>query len=398
MGKLLFSARQRIRRWKSIAGALHLFSVFGFVICIVWALPIVASKSELQVTQELRTQQESRQLLLEALDRLVRYQHYFHEIHGRFTRDISRLSLPSRLAGGDLDQLHRAYEISVIEVHPKKFLLLATGVKNTDRVTVDESHRLNANFVAPPPMRAYLLEEADRMLNLRSQGKEPQPGIFTRYWQLERSPEDQGWIAIGVRKPVVGERREFQADRALASIFAAVSERVKSKMGGSASPLGPEKDQADEADGDLEPESPRAQLFKEVLTPSDVQEWLESARLAQHVHMREHGRYAKKWENLDDVSDYRFAERMKVAKNVRVHPISLQADASDFQLTLEGTSGDMMGEQFLMDRSGAMRQVRYTEALIHQLQEGTNILESTFHFQINPIMDDAGRPTAPKQP
>lgn len=372
------------------------------MLCVLWALPFVVSKSDMQASQEWRARQESRQMLVEALDRLVRYQHYFHDIHGRFTRDIARLSLPNRLASGDLEQLRRNFEISVIEVQPKRFLLLATGVSNTDRVTVDESHRLNANFVVPPPTRAYLLEEADRMLNLKAQGMAPQDGIYSSYWQLEKAPEDQSWVAMGVRQPVVGERRDFQGERALASIFAQVSEQVKNKMGGVAStvkdstPAKTAEQEEEEALAALE--APKANMFKEVLAASDVQEWLERARLAQHVHMRELGRYARKWENLDGVSDYHFTERMKVAKNIRVHPIALSADASDFQLTLEGTSGDMMGEQYLMDRSGSMRQVRYTEALIHQLQEGTNILENTFHFQINPIVEDSARSVVPKQP
>jgi hypothetical protein len=401
MTNKLFSARQRIRRWKSVAGGLHLFSMAGFVLVMLWALPIVASKSELQLTQELRNRQEIRQTLIEALDRLVRYQHYFHDIHGRFTRDIARLSLPARLASGDLETLRRHYEISVIEVQPKRFLLMATGVKNTDRVTVDESARLNANFVVPPPTKAYLLEEADRMLGLRALGVPAQEGIYASYWQVEKAPEGTDWVAIGTRRPVLGERRELEGDRALASIFAAVSERVKTKMGGVTTVFGEKKPQtAEEAEAEAEAElaGPKPILFKDVLQPSDVQEWLETARLAQHVHMREHGRYAKKWEQLDNVSDYHFTERMKVAKNIRVHPISLTPDFSDFQLTLEGTSGDLMGEQFLMDKAGSMRQVRYTEALIHQLQEGTKILENTFHFQINPIVEDTARSGAPKQP
>lgn len=399
MGKALFSARQRIRRWKAIAGGLHLLSMAGFVAVILWALPIVASKSGVQLTAELRARQENRQTLIEALDRLVRYQHYFHDIHGRFTRDIARLSLPARLASGDLETLRRNYEISVVEVQPKRFLLQATGIKSTDRVTVDESSRLNANFVVPPPTKAYLLEEADRMLGLRAQGLSPQEGIYDSYWVIEKASEGSDWVATGLRSPVMGERRELEGDRALASIFAAVSERVKTKMGGVTSAFGDKKPHAAEENEEAEAElaGPKPILFKDVLQPSDVQEWLETARLAQHVHLREHGRYAKKWEQLDNVSDYHFSERMKVAKNVRVHPISLASDFSDFTLTLEGTSGDLMGEQFVMDKAGAMRQVRYTEALIHQLQEGTKILENTFHFQINPIVEDPAQ-RGPKQP
>ncbi len=385
----LFSARQRIRRWKSIAGAFHLLSVAGFVFCLLWTLPLLDSKSDLQLSQEWKEQQEARQMLIEALDRLVRYQHYFHDITGRYTRDLSRLSLPSRLASGDLEQLRRAYEVSVIEVQPKRFLLLATGVKNTDRVTIDESHHLSANFAVPPPTRAYLLEEADRVLGLRSQGIETEEGLFSQYWQYAKGADDQSWVAVGVRKPVVGERREFQGERALASIFQQVSERVKGSMG--AEKDGPSPASAEEPDLSLD--MPRSGPFKEILAPSDVEEWLETARLAQHVHQQEHGHYAKRWEQLDQVSDYHFVERMKVAKNIRVHPIELSSDERDFHFTLEGTSGDLMGEQFVMDRTGSMRQVRYTEALIHQLQEGTNLLENA--FRINPVEESVRPPAAP---
>jgi hypothetical protein len=333
---------------------------------------------------------------MEALDRLVRYQHYFHDINGRYTRDLARLSLPSRLASGDLEQLRRFYEVSVIETQPKRFLLLATGVINTDRVTIDESHHLNANFVVPPPTRAYLLEEADRLLGLRAQGLDTQDGVFSHFWQISKATDEQGWVALGVRQPVMGERREFDSNRALASIFQEVSERVKSKMLGSGpAPASTGPAVLEEKDFSAASEVGES-LFKEVLNPLDVQEWLESARLAQHVHRREHGHYAKRWEQLDTVSDYHFAERIKTVKNIRVHPIELSNEDQEFHFTLEGTNGDLMGEQFVMDRTGSMRQVRYTDALIHQLQEGTNLLENTFHFQINPIVDDGTHLTTGK--
>ena len=135
----LFSARQRIRRWKAVASAFHLLSVAVSILCILLALPYVESRNANQITQEWKEEQESRQMLIETLDRLVRYQRYFHDIYGRYTRDLSRILLPNRLATGDLEQLRRSYEISVIEVQPKRFLILATGIKNTDRITVDES-------------------------------------------------------------------------------------------------------------------------------------------------------------------------------------------------------------------------------------------------------------------
>jgi hypothetical protein len=153
------------------------------------------------------------------------------------------------------------------------------------------------------------------------------------------------------------------------SIFASVREQVQSRMG-------PEPARELASVGG-------ASRFKEVLGAGEVVEWLNAAHLAQHVHLRERGRFARRWEELDNISDYHFADRMKSVKNVRVHPIGLESNG--YQLTLEGTSGDLLGEQFVMDQSGSVRQVRYTETLIQQLQETTNILEN---FQINPIVED----------
>ncbi len=386
MGQTVFSVRQRIRRWKSIAGAFHVLSVAGFVLCLLWALPLVDSRTSGEISQEWKENQESRQMLIEALDRIVRYEHYFHDIHGRYTRDLARLSFPSRLASGDVEQLRRSFEISVIEVQPKRFLLLATGIRNTDRVTIDESHRLSANFPLPLPTRAYLVEEADRLLGLRAQGVPAEGGIFSDFWQITKGEGDAAWVAVGIRQPVAGERREFQGERVLASIFEAVSERVKTSMGQEGGPAPASADVPEDAAVDAKSTSP----FKELLTPSDVEEWLENARLAQHVHRRERGHYARRWEELDLVSDYHFGERMKAAKNIRVHPIELSNDDREFHFTLEGTNGDLMGEQFVLDRNGPMRQVRYTEALIHQLQEGTNLLENA--FRINPVEESVHSP------
>src|SRR5690606_34352941 len=106
------------------------------------------------------------------------------EINGRFTRDISRLALPDQLSSGKRELLERDYEISVLEVRPNRFMLLATGITSSDRITIDESHRLNANFILPAPSRDYLLQEADRLLRLRAHGLPAEGGAFSRYWDL----------------------------------------------------------------------------------------------------------------------------------------------------------------------------------------------------------------------
>lgn len=283
--------------------------------------------------------------------------------------------MPSQLSSGTWDELRRDYEVSVLEVHPNRFLLLATGVKNSDRVTIDESFRLNANFVLPPPSRAYLVEEADRLLRLSAEGIEAADGVFTRYWKL--NPEEgSSLVAVGLRAPVLGERRSLEPACEVASLFSAVGEQLRAQMG-----LPPPANAA--AEGEGRPSS----LYKETLEAKDVNEWLQAAQLAQMAHRQELGRYAKRWEDLDRVSSYRFTDRMKAVRNVRVHPIELSGAGpkSSYRLTLEGTTGDLMGEQFVIDDTGTVRQVRYTETLIQQLQSNTNLLEN---FQINPIVDD----------
>jgi hypothetical protein len=371
--KEIFTVRERIRRWKAYAGVFHLLTIAALVLTSLWVLPKWSAREWAPNGADLSERQESRQLLLEAMDKVVRYQKYYRELHGRYTRDLSRLSLPVSFAGGSMESLKRRYELSVLELHPNRFLVLATGINGTDRVTIDERHRLNANFVLPPPSRAYLLEEADRLLRLQAAEESPEDGVYVRYWRVNAN-EDQ-WFAVGQKNPILGERHELNAERKPATIFSSVREQIQSR-------IQPETEQRELA-------ATSKTLYKETLDTNDVNEWLNSARLAQHVFRREKGRYAARWEDLDAVSDYRFSERLKLARNVRVQPIELQD--SGFRLTIEGTSGDLMGEQFVIDQSGALRQVRYTEALIQQLQETTDILESTFRFQIKALDDPARR-------
>jgi hypothetical protein len=381
----VFSVRDRIRRWKSLSGFFHLLTMSGLVLSLLWMFPRIDSKSLLQATEELRERQGQRQLLVEALDKFVRYEKYYAETHGRYTRDLSRLRLPTSLTGGSRAEVREHYEISVIEAYPNRFLILATGINSADRATIDESNRLTANFVLPPPSRAYLFEEADRMLKLQAQNSEPSLGVFSRYWQVTAEEGSGLVVAKGLRPPVLGERREWKAQPN--PLFEAVSGQLKNRLekGGSRVPASIAHEEPGYPGKTISP-------FHEVLNAQDVREWLEAGRYAQHVYLRENGKFAHRWEDLDSVSDFHFADRMQVAKNIRVHPVELSRDQAGFRLTLEGTEGDLMGEQFVTDQEGAIRQVRYTEALIHQLQETTNILQNAFQFQINPIVEETQSP------
>ncbi|MGZ6290262.1 MAG: hypothetical protein ACXWQO_18885, partial [Bdellovibrionota bacterium] len=193
--------------------------------------------------------------------------------------------------------------------------------------------------------------------------------------------------AFGTRTPVLGEKRELEGQSEPNSIFAAVSEQVKQRMG-----MATERGLASLARNEgLLPSSP----YKENLGVQEVREWLEAGRFAQEIYRREKGEIARRWEDLDLVSDFHFADRMRAVKNIRVHPVDVGADRKTYRLTLEGTAGDLMGEQFVVDQEGVVRQVRYTEALIQQLQETTAILQNTFSFQINPVVGDSTPKTLP---
>ena len=375
----LFTSRTRIKRWQSYGGIFHVLSVLFLSLSILWAYPQLKHQDAVVMGEEIRQKQELRQLLLESLDKLVRYEKYFREINGRYTRDLSNLSLPEKMASGNLEDLRRRYEISVLELHPNRFLLIASGVGNSDRVTIDESFRLNANFILPPPSKAYLFEEADRLLRLKMQGTKEAEGIYARYWRVQ-SAEEQ-WYAIGIKSPVLGEKHEIRQARLPASIFNSVSKHLQTRMSSSSQTA---KDEA--ANQKSAEKSALPLAFKEKLSSNDVNDWLIHARQAQHIFKRERGRYARKWEELDLVSNFRFADRIRLAKNIRVHPMEISDDDSGFQLVLEGTSGDLLGEQFTTDKEGAVRQVRYTDTLIQQLQETTDLLENT--FRINPVKED----------
>ncbi len=371
----IFSVRQRLRRWKSLAGVFHLLTVCATALCFLWLLPQIGNKNFLQIDQEAKQQISRRQLLLEALNKMVRYQRYYSEVHGRYTRDLSRLLLPEDFSSGKEEELRRNYEISMLEVRPNRFLLLATGLNSSDRITMDESHRISANFVLPAPTKMYLVEEADRMLRLKARGTVVGGDtMFFRYWRIEED-ETFAWVAVGIRQPVLGERRDLPMANESQSIFASVRQQMQNRL---SDVVGSRTPAAIRGGADL--------VYKHSVDVKDVQEWLDAAHLAQHVHFRERGRFAQRWEDLDAVSGYHFIERIRAVTNLRVRPIDIIGANKDYQIVMEGIAGELLGEQFVMDRSGQVRQVRYTETLIQQLQETTNILGN---FQINPVVEES---------
>jgi hypothetical protein len=327
-------------------------------------------KAQVNIAFDLSSRVLQRQQLLEALDRMGRQQHYFREVNGRFTRDLSRLAIPDRLASGTLEELKAEYEIAATEVSPSRFLLVGQGLKNGDRVSLDEMHRINANFVLPEPNKKYLSEEADRMLRLHKAGESPLPGIYAQYWRIESVPEE-GLVALGVRAPVAGERLAQIPLRRPAGLFESVSEAIRNPE------LGNSIGAAIGASAGLS-------VASSLLQSRDVEAWLKAAHYAQHVFFREQGRFARKWDELDSAVDFQFSKKSKSTENVRFHPIEIQEGGQRYRIVLEGTRGDIEGEQFILDQSGNIQQVRFTEALKQQLQSTTDLLEI---FQVKPARE-----------
>lgn len=382
----VFGVRERWKKIRAWDGVLHLFSL-AIAVLILLALhpgnPEDGSKSELDFVDgysQVSHSQSVRQSLVEALDKIIRYENYYKDTHGRYTRDISRLGLPDQLSSGSFDDVHRSYEISVVEVASNRVLVMAIGADSSqdknitrfDRVTMDESHRMSANFILPVPSRAYLYEEADRMLSLKLSGKSRLDSVVANFWTIESHGEGvTDIVAIGQKNPVLGEKRSMNSDGNAVTIFDTVhgvlSGKNFDKMGRGLAAVGPAA------------KNEKSSLKKS----ADVMALLRDVYQAQYIHKRERGFYAKRWEDLDAIAGFHFNEEKLVSSNLRFQPI--EVNERGYQITIEGTSGDLMGEQFQMTQSGSIRQVRYTDALIQQLQHSTAILENTFKFQISEV-------------
>jgi hypothetical protein len=364
-----------IKNWGSLS---HIFSI---VVCILIAVTLLpAAKSGLTGLKLADAQLiEQRQLLLEALDKMARYEHYHREVHGRFTRDIARLGVPTTLSQGDLNSLRNIYEISVLEASENRVLILATG--NSDRVTIDERHRVNANFILPPPSRAYLLEEADRILHLYAKGQGRIDSVYANYWKLESHIEADGpsWQAIGQKHPVQGERRQMaqlqnEGGRKVASIFNDVGNKVRAHWDSLQKPTDPK--------------------LVRPPTGNEVRLLLQRVHQAQHIFKRERGAYASSWDELSAASSLDVQGQYKGSLKIS----AIEILSTGYRVSAEGTRGELLGEQFVLDQSGQVKQIRYTQSIINSLKESAEILQGALPFQISEVGGDGPSNLDSKKP
>ena len=237
----------------------------------------------------IKNQVVNRRDLIEALDRLVVYEHYYHSVYGRFAKLINRtgFNLPRHLT--------EIYDVRIVEAGDDHLLVSAfseVNGKTLDMVSIDQDYGIHANFELPPPRSEYLKEQAIK--HLRQIRGSPggqlssEEGIYRDYFKYSvetDSKDEKVAVALGVQAPVQGVRLELD-----------------------------EK-------GLLPTDTPEAMMLSDLMkdaaeafvTPQTGQQpevnaghLQEEAYLAQKIFLGEMGRYAKSWSELSRIAHFRF--------------------------------------------------------------------------------------------
>jgi hypothetical protein len=233
-------------------------------------------------------QSNKRRELLEVLDRLVSYQHYYRSVYGHFTKILNRVGvvIPRGISEN--------YEIQIVEATAERLVIEAISEENgkvTDQVSIDQNYQLKANFKLPPPRPEFLRTMA--LKHLRTLRESPQgqsmgePGVYRGYFHYEVKRDSQELkvaLASGIRPPVLGLQLE------LGPQDVAPHELDPVLSGG---------EESAEADQPVTGQKPTATLMGT----------LEEAYLAQKIFRAEVGRYAKSWNELSQITDFRFEEK-----------------------------------------------------------------------------------------
>jgi hypothetical protein len=206
--------------------------------------------------------------LLEVLDRLVAYQHYYRSVYGHYTQRLSRLgyAIPEQVA--------EAYDVRIASASRSRLMITAFSEiqgRVRDRITIDQDYQIQANFVVPEPRVEHLRTVALRHLRASREAPSGRPldsitedrGLFKGYFRYELG------MAIGVKAPVLGMRIDLEADS-------------------------PEV-----AEGAKTGQKPVA----------SVMSTLEEAYLAQKIFRGEMGRYARNWSELSKIASFRFEDK-----------------------------------------------------------------------------------------
>jgi hypothetical protein len=227
--------------------------------------------------------------LIELLDRMVSYEHYYRSVYGRFTTDLGRI-------GVGVPRLFREqYQLRAVEVSHDRLVITASSESNGrlgDLVSIDQDFRLHASFPVPAPRLQYLKSQAFK--HLRSLRDAPggqlheEQGVYRGYfsYEIRHDMKDRRVaVATGVRAPVVGVELEMGQGMEMAD--------VEAELLSGESPAGGEVAEPDH----------------ESVAGDDGMTTLEEAYLAQRIFHGELGRYARNWSELSRVAHFKFSAR-----------------------------------------------------------------------------------------
>lgn len=229
---------------------------------------------------------KKRQELLEVLDRIITYEHYYTEIYGHYTKLLPRIGVAVPVAIAD------QYDIRIVEASSNHLLLTAYSEingKTVDVVSVDQGWNVRANFDLPNPREEHLQAQARKHLRYLSKW------LAKSY--SSRSALASSAVAMGALPEEQALYRgyfEYQIlDKGKKSILA---EGVKAPVTGVKI----------EFDGDFEVTSAPEISDFDVVFGAPASHLEEEAALAQIIFEGEMGRYATSWTELAKIGHFRF--------------------------------------------------------------------------------------------
>lgn len=259
---------------------------------LTWWSSHIEDSKKVRVSELPQGQELNRRLdLVEALDRVVTYEHYYHSVYGHFTKLLYRIGYSPPHHVSDY------YDVRVAEASRDRLLVTAVSEEDgrgLEIISVDQDYQVHANFALPAPRADYLKVKA--MKHLRALASLPkfqavtEQGVFKEYFQYVTQGDSKGQkvvSALGIRAPVLGMRLElsdsdpgrFEASEHL-SQFGQMSSLNSSNLG-------------------------------------------QEAYLAQKIYLGETGRYASSWLELSQMVHFQFegrdqfgAEPMELVRNL----------------------------------------------------------------------------------
>jgi hypothetical protein len=265
---------------------------------VLWSEQVEFTSSNYSINNRIQTanlsggELSSRRELIEVLDRIISYQHYYQSAYGHYTKLLNKVGfrVPDRVAN--------IYDIRVIEASQERVLVNAFSEVNGkvgDLVSIDQDFRLHSNFEIPPPRSAYLKAQAMKHLRMVHNGSSTQvvseQGAFKGYFNYSFKQDHYGKkaaYAVGVKAPVLGMQLEVGEEgstRKLNSVEALLTEDLIEEP----------------SDGLAATQTQTGQQLN-----GNMSNLEEETRFAQLIFRGETGRYAKNLLELSKVAHFQF--------------------------------------------------------------------------------------------